>query len=728
MTIQWAYNQSECVLCDDTSIACHHTKSKIQLHPGFFLESSAWQQTTVAPKPVPCPFEPTCVGGSEPGSLCINGSTGPLCGVCAVGFYRDRHSCSLCPESYSSTATTVTLVAFVCLVIVGLLYCYLHSVAVAAIDAAVAREQSSAVGGLSEQDSDVATWPPFVSHVDWPTDRRPFISYAESGARTATLSAPPKIPAAAMRESGDSSSWSALCTSCLGFPSRTGRRLLPASWPRVLGTLVKILLGYTQMLYVFTMLQAVHWPESFESFMHHIDLTMIIGVQAWIDKLLLPYDCIVRNINAYQLLVMTLIMPAGCSALIGLVSMLAWCTTAGRRRPLKEVNGRLNMASALGPGIWHLHVWLMLMLYPSLCREALSIFLCTGVPILSDDGNTTMVHYLNQDTNEQCGGPDGAQWYFFSLIAGTVGILGYALGLPAIALLLTRRYQRSTSRADRAWTGRRISLLLSSYIDECYWFESADLLRKFLLTGVVLNVAPGSNVQIWFGLMVSVAATVLTLKWSPYRDWLCGWVQAAATLQIMFNYMTAIVFYIPRGAPLSINELLSNSIGVVLLIVNSLAFVLLVGALAWGTRSAALKPQAHWKSAHGRPVIAKPPASGAFHAFISHSHLHGQDQAKTIKLALSSVCPSLRCFLDVDDLHSIDELEFYVDRADMILVFLSGSTDVGTGVKRSNYFESRCVGWSQSLYLRAMSSLMHCLTPCLVLSDVPPSQRVPPRV
>ena len=535
MTLQWAHNQSKCVHCDDTSIACHHTRSQIHLHPGWFLEPSAWQQPTVAPKPVPCPFEPTCVGGTEPGSLCINGSTGPLCGICAPGFYRDRHSCSVCPDSYSSTATTVALVSLVCLAVVGLLYCYLHSVAVAAIGAAVAREQSNAVGQLLQQASDIATWPPFVSHADWPTHRRPFISYAESGAGTAKLSVPPKVPPAATRESSGFS-WSALCRSCLGFPSRTGRRLLPASWPRVLGTLVKILLGYTQMLYVFTMLQAVHWPTSFESFMHHVDITMIIGVQAWIDKLLLPYDCIVKNIDAYQLLVMTLLMPPACSALISLVSMLAWCTTARRRRPLNELNKRLKMLTALGPGIWHLHVWLMLMLYPSLCREALSIFLCTGVDILDANGNTTtMVYYLNQDTNEECGGPDGPQWYIFSLIAGGVGILGYALGLPALALLLTRRYQLSKSRAERVWTGRRISLLLSSYIDDCYWFESADLLRKFLLTGVVLNVAPGSNVQIWFGLIVSVAATVLTLKWSPYRDWLCGWVQAAATLQIMVS-------------------------------------------------------------------------------------------------------------------------------------------------------------------------------------------------
>ena len=70
------------------------------------------------------------------------------------------------------------------------------------------------------------------------------------------------------------------------------------------------------------------------------------------------------------------------------------------------------------------------------------------------------------------------------------------------------------------------------------------------------------------------------------------------------------------------------------------------------------------------------------------SHAGGQDQAKNIKLALASLCPSIRCFLDVDDLHSIDELEFFVDRADALLVFLSGSMDPTSGVQRSHYFQS----------------------------------------
>ena len=37
--------------------------------------------------------------------------------------------------------------------------------------------------------------------------------------------------------------------------------------------------------------------------------------------------------------------------------------------------------------------------------------------------------------------------------------------------------------------------------------------------------------------------------------------------------------------------------------------------------------------------------------------------------------PDLRCFLDVEDLQDISQLEAYVQRSDVLVVFLSGSSD-----------------------------------------------------
>ena len=50
---------------------------------------------------------------------------------------------------------------------------------------------------------------------------------------------------------------------------------------------------------------------------------------------------------------------------------------------------------------------------------------------------------------------------------------------------------------------------------------------------------------------------------------------------------------------------------------------------------------------------------------------HFQDQARAIKAQLTALVPTLRCFLDVDDLEDIGALEALVDATDTVVV--SGS-------------------------------------------------------
>ena len=78
----------------------------------------------------------------------------------------------------------------------------------------------------------------------------------------------------------------------------------------------------------------------------------------------------------------------------------------------------------------------------------------------------------------------------------------------------------------------RVGMLLASYTPECWYFESVEMLRKFLLTSVVLVVAPNTRVQLWFGLVVSVGFMLLTATLRPYRDPLPALVQTLALLQV----------------------------------------------------------------------------------------------------------------------------------------------------------------------------------------------------
>lgn len=77
--------------------------------------------------------------------------------------------------------------------------------------------------------------------------------------------------------------------------------------------------------------------------------------------------------------------------------------------------------------------------------------------------------------------------------------------------------------------------------------EAVDLLRKFLLTGVLQNVLPESRVQIWFGCVVCFISFVLYHEASPYENAWCGYLQEMVLLQLLFSYISAFLFFNDGG-------------------------------------------------------------------------------------------------------------------------------------------------------------------------------------
>jgi len=62
---------------------------------------------------------------------------------------------------------------------------------------------------------------------------------------------------------------------------------------------------------------------------------------------------------------------------------------------------------------------------------------------------------------------------------------------------------------------------------------------------------------------------------------------------------------------------------------------------------------------------------GHFHTFLSHVWGTGQDQMRIVKQRLLEMIPDLHVFLDVDDLEEIGDLEKYIEKTSIILVYCS---------------------------------------------------------
>eukprot|EP00327_Prymnesium_parvum_P014707 CAMPEP_0113250878 /NCGR_PEP_ID=MMETSP0008_2-20120614/11818_1 /TAXON_ID=97485 /ORGANISM="Prymnesium parvum" /LENGTH=1069 /DNA_ID=CAMNT_0000098889 /DNA_START=303 /DNA_END=3509 /DNA_ORIENTATION=+ /assembly_acc=CAM_ASM_000153 len=65
------------------------------------------------------------------------------------------------------------------------------------------------------------------------------------------------------------------------------------------------------------------------------------------------------------------------------------------------------------------------------------------------------------------------------------------------------------------------------------------------------------------------------------------------------------------------------------------------------------------------------PETCDWHLFLSHVWPTGQDQVAVIKRRLAQLAPGAKCFLDVDDLRELTQLEACVKRSAAVLIFLS---------------------------------------------------------
>ena len=131
----------------------------------------------------------------------------------------------------------------------------------------------------------------------------------------------------------------------------------------------------------------------------------------------------------------TLLLPLLGSACVLLLAIATSC---------------LRRAYVAAPGIWTLHIWMLLVLYPSLCRRTLAIFDCVTLR-----GHS----YLRDDIAQECYTGTWAAW----VAVACVGIVVYCVGLPAAAYAVARR--RNGYAALSESRRKRAALLLASYTE-----------------------------------------------------------------------------------------------------------------------------------------------------------------------------------------------------------------------------------------------------------------------
>jgi Leucine-rich repeat (LRR) protein len=95
--------------------------------------------------------------------------------------------------------------------------------------------------------------------------------------------------------------------------------------------------------------------------------------------------------------------------------------------------------------------------------------------------------------------------------------------------VIKRKYDEDTKRL-KGWKtdrklGKSLGLLYSSYKPKYWWWEVFELIRKVLITGMLIFVMPGTPSQFAFGILLSLFFMLFYTGCRPYCDKVNSWLQ-----------------------------------------------------------------------------------------------------------------------------------------------------------------------------------------------------------
>ena len=202
---------------------------------------------------------------------------------------------------------------------------------------------------------------------------------------------------------------------------------------------------------------------------------------------------------------------------------------------------------------------IIFLIYPGLSVKIFTIFKCVEL----DKGK----FYLMQDLSVRC---YDSEWNAAAAVAA-VCIIVYVIGIPAVTFVLLYRNRHiimeGTPEEQDAFE-RVYGSLYIQYEGRYYWWEVAEMIKKMLLTGGLVLLAPGSTAQILVGVLITLVYFSCVMKLEPYEDFNDDVLQTISTVQIL---MTLLMGFALRSDDNGIYE--NGTITFILIVVNTSIFI-----------------------------------------------------------------------------------------------------------------------------------------------------------
>jgi hypothetical protein len=450
---------------------------------------------------------------------------------------------------------------------------------------------------------------------------------------------------------------------------------------------LKILVGFYQITTKLERVYDLFFPEEIRSLFAQLTLAISLGIDG------VPLSCVGARGFLPRLIFWT-VAPLIVAAAVGSVGVVMVVFFGYRPKGLvMKTRPKHPIIVASLRTVTPLVLRIFFIAFPIVTNVAFEAFSCYSF----DDGT----EWLISDVSVECYSPE----HDLIQSIATIAICVYPIGLMVLYGTLLGFARRTIQSGRRTALSVAISFLHQEYEPQFFWWELAEMARRFTLVGIfVLGPYPrGSLMQIIIAALFCIIFLTIQVQSKPYKEIHDDYIALTCSFLLTVAFLCCIVFKIDTltdlteiKARMSIEQRQDFDLPIVALtailflsVVGSLIFsgTILVGQFA-EERAKILREA---RSAHARRLRYKADnaevmlssgssgrvlESGSFHVFLSHCWASAQDQVRIIKQRLREMIPEMVVFLDVDDMKEGRGAE-YLDVSETFLIFVS-----------SGYFES----------------------------------------
>lgn len=253
----------------------------------------------------------------------------------------------------------------------------------------------------------------------------------------------------------------------------------------------KTLIGFTQILTHFAVAFSITWPSAFEEFLHKLKAVNLDFIE------LSSVDCVMET-NFFKRFIISCLTP------ISICCLMAICYgfVALGYRLFKADKWTRTRQFVIQTKIVKAFLFMLFIMYPAVSAVIFQLYKCKEV-----EGT----YYLEADFTIQC---FESEWNSYAYI-GVFFILLYPIGIPlATFLILYSNRDRLTETA----TFYKYGFLYGGYKENRWWFEIVELMRKLVLTSIIIFVSQGTASQIFIGILVTIMFMMVAQEIRPFQE------------------------------------------------------------------------------------------------------------------------------------------------------------------------------------------------------------------